>query len=246
MTLVHQHLEEVDSTNSTLWKLSEKIQLSEFHTISTDFQWKGKGQDRNIWQSKKSQNILFSTLVFPNFLLASEAFQISQWVSLCIVDYLKTHDITDVTIKWPNDIYVGDRKIAGILIQNAISGDKLSKSVIGIGININQMIFPMELPNPVSLVQLKNQEYDVLEEVHVLISICQRNFNQLRNNPQQLIEKYHQSLYQLNTWNYYKVKGEIIKGKIIGVDEFGRLSLEKDTSEISYFDLKEVQFIIEK
>lgn len=244
MTFVHQHLEEVDSTNSALWELSEKIQLSEFHTISTDFQWKGKGQDTNSWHSKKSHNILFSSLVFPDFLLAADAFQISRWISLSIVDYLKSHKIADISIKWPNDIYVGNRKIAGILIQNAISGDKLSKCLIGIGININQTIFPMELPNPVSLGQLKKQEYDVLEELHMLIGICKRNFNQLRKNPEKLIKNYHQSLYQLNTWDYYKVKDELIKGRIIGVDQFGRLGLEQENSEISYFDLKEVKFIL--
>jgi BirA family biotin operon repressor/biotin-[acetyl-CoA-carboxylase] ligase len=102
----------------------------------------------------------------------------------------------------------------------------------------------MELPNPVSLAQLKKQEYDVLEELHLLIGICKRNFNQLRKNPEKLIKNYHQSLYQLNTWDYYKVKDEPIKGRIIGVDQFGRLGLEQENSEISYFDLKEVKFIL--
>lgn len=244
MTFVHQFLEELDSTNNVLWELSEKVQLTDFHTISTDYQWSGRGQDTNIWFSSKGQNILLSTLVLPDFLNASDAFQISRWVSLSILDFLKDHRIKDAKIKWPNDIYVGNKKIAGILIQNAISGHQLSKSLVGIGFNINEKDFPKELPNPVSLYQLVQQDFHILEESDHLIRILQRNYRLLKNTPQKVIKKYHQKLYQLEEWAQYQIKSETIEAKIKGVDEFGRLKLENRRGEISQYDLKEIKFVL--
>lgn len=244
MTFVHQFLEELDSTNNVLWELSEKVQLTEFHTVSTDYQWNGRGQDRNIWFSSKAQNILLSALVFPNFLKASDAFQISRWVSLSILDFLKDHKIKDAKIKWPNDIYVRNKKIAGILIQNAISGNHLSKSLVGIGLNINEKDFPKELPNPVSLFQLVQRELLVLEESDHLIRILQKNYQLIKKSPQKIIKLYHQKLYQLGEWAKYQIKNEIQEAKILGVDEFGRLEIENRRGVVSQFDLKEIKFVL--
>jgi len=246
MTYVHQFLEELDSTNQVLWELSEKVQLTEFHTVSTDFQWSGKGQDTNTWFSSQGQNILLSTLVFPHFIKAAEAFQISRWVSLSILDFLKDHRIKDAKIKWPNDIYVGDQKIAGILIQNAIFGHHLSKSLVGIGLNINEKNFPKKLPNSVSLHQLVQRELFVLEESDHLMRIFQKNYRLLKKSPQKLIKQYHQKLYQLEEWTQYQIKNKTLEAKINGVDEFGRLELENRRGEVSQFDLKEVKFVIDK
>jgi len=246
MTYVHQFLEELDSTNQVLWELSEKVQLSEFHTVSTDFQWSGKGQDTNTWFSSKGQNILLSTLIYPHFLNAAEAFQISRWVSLSILDFLNDQRIKNAKIKWPNDIYVGNRKIAGILIQNAISGHQISKSLVGIGLNINEIDFPKDLPNPVSLYQLVHQKLLVLEESNHLMRILQKNYQSLKKSPQKLIKQYHQKLYQLEEWAFYQIMNETLEAKITGVDEFGRLELENRRGVVSQYDFKEVKFVIDK
>lgn len=245
MTFVHQHLEELDSTNNALWELSEKIQLSEFHTISADYQWGGRGQDTNTWHSEKGQNILLSTMIFPDFLAAADAFQISQLVSVSIFDFLKSLNIEEISIKWPNDIYIGKRKIAGILIQNAISGASLSKSLLGIGLNVNEKEFPVSLPNPVSLSQLANQDFQILEETHHFISILKRNYELIKKSPKKISRCYHKHLFQLNQWAKYKISDDIVEAQITGVDEFGRLGLEDRMGAVSFYDLKEVKFIIE-
>lgn len=245
MTFVHQHLEEIDSTNSALWELSEKVKLTDFHTISADYQWSGKGQETNTWHSEKAQNILFSTLVFPDFLAAGEAFKISQWVSLSIFDFLTSHGLKEISIKWPNDIYVGHKKIAGILIQNAISGSVLEKSLVGIGFNLNEKVFPNKLPNPVSLAQLVQQDFQILEESLHILSILRRNYELLKKNPQKILKQYHKKLFKLNEWSKFKIVDHIIEAKITGVDEFGRLRLENRRGVVSLHDLKEISFILE-
>lgn len=240
---LHQHMEVMESTNETLWEFSSKVHLSDFHTISTDFQTKGKGQDSNVWESEASKNILFSCVVFPEFLNAGDAFQISRWVSLSIIDYLDNKGIKELKIKWPNDIYVGKKKIAGILIQNAIAGNHLSKSMFGVGLNINQEVFTTDAPNPTSLVQLKSSEYEPLEELHYLISTLQKKYRLLQRKPEKLITDYHQLLYQRDEYCSYKIAKGAIKGKILGVDEYGRLLLAERGLEAVAYDLKEVKFL---
>lgn len=243
MNFVHQHIESLDSTNDTLWELSEKLKLSLFHTISADYQCFGKGQDQNIWESEAGKNLLFSSLVFPDFLAASDAFQVSRWVSLSIIDYLRFRGLENLKIKWPNDIYVDGRKIAGILIQNSMLGQNISKSMFGIGLNINQEVFVSDAPNPVSLVQLKPAKYHVLEELMQLIEILQNNYKLLQNHPQRLISYYHQLLYQRGEWKKYQTSQGIIEANIKGVDEFGRLELIDRSSKGYVFDIKEIKFL---
>lgn len=243
MKFIHQHLEEVNSTNEILWEFSEKVQLSDFHTISTDFQSKGKGQGQNKWESKAGLNILVSFIVFPDFLVAESAFQISRWVSLSIIDYLSSKGIENLRIKWPNDIYVKDEKIAGILIQNGIQGPFLSKTMIGIGLNVNQEKFSSNLPNPVSLKNILQHDFDVLEEISLLMNYITQTYHSIQSSPQELISNYHDKMYQLDEWKFYQTNRGEEKGKIIGVDEFGRLLLEFEDSRVQAYDLKEIQFL---
>lgn len=243
LSFLHQHMEVMESTNETLWEFSSKVHLSDFHTISTDFQTKGKGQDTNVWESEAGKNILFSTLVFPEFIEAVDAFQLSRWVSLSIIDYLESKGLKKLKIKWPNDIYVDKKKIAGILIQNAIAGNHISKSMFGVGLNINQEVFGLGLPNPVSLQLLKPSDYEPLEELHILISILQRKYRLLQRKPAKLISDYHQLLYQRDEYCSYQIAKGVIRGKILGVDEYGRLLLAEEGLEPVAYDLKEVKFL---
>ena len=242
-TFFHKHVNELTSTNEYLWKLSEKQELEDFYTISAGFQKSGKGQDDNIWESAKDKNILLSIIVNPSFLLAENVFQISRWVSIAIINYLKEKGLRNIQIKWPNDIYIADRKIAGILIQNAMLGHHISKSMIGIGLNINQTVFVSNAPNPVSLKQLTQQDYSVNDEISSLIIYLQKNYRLLKSAPQQLIQDYHKFLYQRDQWCNYQIGEETIKGMIKGVDQFGRLVLEKSNGSTLVLDIKEVRFL---
>jgi BirA family biotin operon repressor/biotin-[acetyl-CoA-carboxylase] ligase len=240
---VRKHVEVIDSTNVALWSESEQRELPDFYCLTAGFQSKGMGQDANLWESEKNQNILMSTLVHPHFLLAEDAFQISRWVALSVFRYLQAKGLEDIKIKWPNDIYVGKKKIAGILIQNAMAGSYLSKSMIGVGINVNQTNFLSDAPNPVSLKHLTNTHYQLSDEINMLMESLQLVYQELQQQPQMILERYLKHLYQKDVFCTYQIAVAQIKGKIKGVDQFGRLLLESPNGNIDVFDIKEIRFL---
>jgi len=240
---VHNRIDELESTNKSLWEYASRKTLPDFYTVSTSFQLKGTGQGENFWESEKNQNILMSTIINPNKLLAENAFQISRWASVSIINYLESKGINGLTIKWPNDIYVGNQKIAGILIQNAISGQLLNKSMIGIGLNINQLAFTSNAPNPVSLAQLTSTSYNVLQEINKLINHLQKYYQWITETPQLLIDTYHNLLYQKDEWHMYESQGKQFSGRIKGVDQFGQLIIENKQKRVDVYDVKDIQFL---
>lgn len=242
MPFEHQHIEESESTNQILWERSELEHVSDFYCLSTGFQTRGKGQGENSWESEKDKNILMSFVVYPQNLHAADAFQLSRWVSLSIVTYLTQKGVKSVSIKWPNDIYVGNRKICGILIQNAIMGSFISKSLIGIGLNLNQTKFLSNAPNPVSLSLITNLQYHVLGEIEVLMNQLQKSYREIWESPVKLVNEYHRNLYQLNEMREYIIENEPILASIQGVDEFGRLILLHQNQTTRPYDLKEIKF----
>jgi BirA family transcriptional regulator, biotin operon repressor / biotin---[acetyl-CoA-carboxylase] ligase len=156
------HINETNSTNNYLQSLCSKQKMEELTVVVADFQTSGRGQRGNSWESDPGKNLLFSTVIFPEFLEARRQFLISQVISLAIKEELDTYT-TDISIKWPNDIYWKEKKICGMLIENDLMGRNISQSIAGIGININQEIFHSSAPNPVSLVQITGKEHDLFE-----------------------------------------------------------------------------------
>ncbi len=158
----HIHLQEVGSTNSWLTARADSGELPHGTFVTASAQTAGRGQRGNTWESAPGANITMSVLLRPAGLHPGRQFIISQAVSLAIVEWLDPmlpgHK---VSIKWPNDIYVGDSKICGILIENAITGTTITRCVAGMGLNVNQERFVSDAPNPVSLRQLTGLEYDV-------------------------------------------------------------------------------------
>ena len=143
-------LEETESTNTYLKNILAESSIGEFTVVSTNFQTKGRGQMGNSWISNRGENLLFSMLIYPHTIKANEQFVISQVVSVALANVLRRY-VCDIKIKWPNDIYWKDNKIAGILIENSLLGHHIERSIIGIGLNINQNTFPNFLVNPISL-----------------------------------------------------------------------------------------------
>lgn len=244
MDFIHHREKVLDSTNKFLGELVSKESVSNFYTVSAAYQSSGKGQDDNVWESEKDKNILMSTYVYPDHLLAENAFQISRWVSISIVKYLQNKGLEDVKIKWPNDIYIGKKKIAGILIQNAMTGDFLTNSMFGIGLNVNQLNFTSDAPNPISLAQITQQSYDVIEEIDLLLKELQFSFHEITQSPQLFIETYEQLLYRRDEWFLYRNSDEEFEGKIKGVDQFGQLIMEDRAGVYTHYDIKEIQFVI--
>ncbi len=239
------YLKEVESTNHHLSYLLRKKSLPEGSIVLTDFQSAGKGQANNSWESEKGKNLTFSIVLYPSIITASNQFIISQVISLAIIDSLKDK-IKNTSIKWPNDIYVEDKKIGGILIENIIAGNNIESSVIGIGLNVNQTIFHSNAPNPISLKQLINSDSDLKLLLKEIIGNIFVRYNEVFEKPKNIIsEKYFSCLYMKDTICRYKSKKEIFKARIKEVKPSGELTLEKIDGGTETYWYKEVKLIID-
>ena len=238
------HLKEVHSTNSyTAEMLSNSVPITEGSVIMADFQTAGKGQSGAIWESLPKENLLFSIYYRPHFLKIADQFMLSIAISLAICDFLKDY-VEDVTIKWPNDIYVGNQKIAGILIENSIQQDVINSSIIGIGLNINQKVFSAQAENACSLSQLTGLQYDLQQMLQSLCKCIEERYDAIKIEDYQSIRlAYLEKLFRFQHPANYRIKGEVQLGTIEGIDEFGRLALSINGS-MHYFNNKEITFII--
>lgn len=237
-------LEETESTNSYLRDLLKSQHLEEGSVVVADFQTAGRGQVGNNWYSDKGDNLLFSLLIYPTGIPANEQFIISRMVSLAIKNTLDQF-ADDIRIKWPNDIYWKERKIAGILIENSLQGKIIENSIIGIGLNLNQQIFPAELPNPVSLRQITATEQDKNYILDLLLKEFFLLYRSLQRGEKQVIEdEYMLDLYRANGYYWYEDANGRFQAEIDNVLPSGHLVLRTlDTNEERIYAFKEVQFI---
>lgn len=237
-------LESTSSTNEYLNELIDNKILPDGATVTAGFQTSGKGQGSNSWFSDPDKNLLLSFILYPSYLEAHEQALISKFVSLGIMNLLIRY-IPDQTvkIKWPNDILADGRKIAGILIQNAISGRYIRHSVIGIGLNVNQGYFPWEIPKAISLKMLLDREVDRNEILGELFLSLNTSLRMMLGQPEKVHEDYINSLYRIDALSNYRVKGRDIQGAITGVDEFGRLELQEKDGELHNLDIKEIEYL---
>jgi len=237
-------LNETESTNNYANQLILSDAAEEGTVVLTQFQQKGKGQLGNHWESEAGKNLLASIILFPKFLNAGKQFLLSKLISLTLVEFLQ-NEIGNVLIKWPNDIYVGNKKIAGILIENTIKGSNLNSSVLGIGLNLNQVDFLSDAPNPISLKQITGKEYNAK---YVLGRILEIFFNWYeRLNEENLHEvdlAYYAQLFRRGKWGKYVADGEEFEARISGIGEFGQLQLENRSGKIVEFMFKEVEFVL--
>lgn len=167
-------------------------------------------------------------------------------MSLAVLDFVKMLlPGAEASIKWPNDIYVGDLKTAGILIQNTIGGNCLQTSVVGIGINVNQTLFLTNPPNPTSLCLEAGQFFELEQAVSLLCTCLEQRYLQLKaGKSDQIKADYHQGLFRLGVWSPFSgADGKKFDGLVKGVGEFGRLMVEVDGEGLKTFDLKEVKFL---
>lgn len=234
----------IESTNNLAYGLVKSESVPEGTIIYTNCQSAGRGQNGNRWESEDDRNLLFSIVLFPVMVKPEDQFIISMFISLGICDFLKTL-IPACKIKWPNDIYAGDDKIAGILIESSITGDSINSSIAGIGLNINQDHFPGNIPNPVSLKMLTGKEYDTDLCLNNLAGFLDKRYKQLISDEFTGIRnEYISSLYRLNEWHNYNTRNGIFSGRIISVTDTGCLKIERRNKEINEFSFKEIDFII--
>lgn len=234
----------INSTNSYAKELILSNKCEDRTVIVADNQTEGRGQQTNVWESEKGKNLTLSLVYFPDELEAGKQFYLSRAIALGISDYLKEQNC-DVCIKWPNDIYVGDKKIAGILIENTIMGPFISSTICGIGININQEVFLSDAPNPVSLKQITGRDYDLKKELECLVQAIEKRYQQLES--EELIKlnaDYMNFLYRKTGYHTFMEEGELFKARIAEITEIGQMVLEKENGEIKSYNFKEVSYVL--
>ena len=237
------YLDEVNSTNCYLSDRVRNQQLEEGFTVAAVNQTKGKGQAGNSWEAEAGKNLTFSILFRPLTIEAQEQFIISQAVALGVADALSEFT-GDISIKWANDVYWRDRKIAGILIENTISGNRISHSIAGIGININQEKFLSDAPNPVSLKQITGIEYSLKDLLPRFRASIFERYSQMQINDTEIRADYFKKLYRREGFYLYESAGETFEAQIKRVKPSGHLVLETKKGEELVFAFKELRFVI--
>ena len=236
-------LNEVGSTNIYANSLLAENKTSSETVISAYSQNQGRGQLGTFWESEPGKNLTFSLILFPKYLPVEKLFALTQAVSIAIVKFLQEHNIA-ARVKWPNDIYVSNNKIAGILIENAILGKSLSHCVIGIGLNVNQGNFGEYLPKAVSMQMLSNKDFLLSELLNELLTHIQITIEQIKRQEfEKLKADYMLKLYRNNEWHSFSTGDFTFTGKIINVKETGELVILSENGKTSDYLFKEIVFM---
>ena len=237
-------LDEVSSTNDYLKELNRKEELHENVVVITKSQPGGKGQGSNSWESESGKNLTFSLLLQPSFLPAEKMFLVSKVVSLGLVDCLNSYG-KKFAIKWPNDMYYQNKKVAGILIENQLLGNCLKFSVIGIGLNVNQQFFLSDAPNPISMYSVFNKSFELKETLDCLLNHIHIWYEKLQEGLyHEINNSYFQHLYRNSGFHEFRVGEKSIYAKINAVHEDGKMILKPRAGDEQEFYFKEVAFVI--
>lgn len=230
------------STNDYCNDLIKKGDISEGTLAYTDFQTSGRGQRGNVWESNRGENVMASLILKPVFLPTSEQFGLNIAFSLATYETLQPILGDKFKIKWPNDLYFSENKLGGILIENTLQGTTLKSSVIGFGINVNQIDFQNSTAS--SLKKITKIHLEVNELIETILLNFERNYESLKlGNFRSLHLKYSEILFGKNEIRLFEAENKSFQGEIIGVTQFGKLEVLTN-SEIRIFDLKEIRFIM--
>ncbi len=242
----HERHEQLASTNLYALDLMAKSKPSEGMVVSVSRQYDGRGQIGSSWESEAQKNVTMSVILYPTWLELRQQFSFNQCIALAVRDFVQAClPNKKVWVKWSNDIYVGNKKIAGILIQNTLSNQRFEASVVGIGLNVNQTAFISDAPNPTSLALESGNEYPIDECIATLCSSLEFYYLQLKSgNHQAIQEKYLAFLYQKGEKCLYERASDksVFRGKIVGISTSGKLEIDNGT-EIEVFDVKQVRFL---
>lgn len=206
--------------------------------IITHHQTLGRGQRGNTWESGKGLNLTFSLILHPVFLRITDQFQLNKAVALAVHDVLKKY-VEPVRVKWPNDIMIGDKKVCGILIENLLAGEKLSRSIVGIGLNVNQKEFSS--PTATSVLIESGKEIDLVKMFDELMKALEWRYLQLKTRD--VNRDYLDAMYGINQVRRFAIRDSETEGIIRGVDDHGKLIVEINKVPQA-FDLKEIKFVI--
>lgn len=237
------HIDQTGSTNNYATSQIRENGIKNKTVFLAYNQTSGRGQQNNHWESEPGKNLTFSIFLKPQFLDIARQFMLSKVVCLGLVALLSEF-VNNVKIKWPNDIYIGDKKICGILIENAVMKGQINQSIIGVGLNVNQTVFLSDAPNPVSLKQLTGKEYNIDELLDKLIVHFEHFYQKLEAGLYEEIDKlFLDKLYRLNEYHPFRDKKHKYTGKITGVNEIGQLQIKEKTGEVHEYHFKEVEYL---
>lgn len=248
----------IKQTNSTSTLLREQYsdELPHLYTIRTDYQTAGRGQAGNSWESEEGKNLLFSALLRYEDVLAAEQWRVSMLVAVALWEVLAKYlPQEQLTIKWPNDIYFGDKKLVGILIENSLIGGYVGYSIAGIGVNVNQTKWLSTAPNPISMKEITGQEYDVEGLMREWIEAI-RAWEKCTT--EELSTAYLQRIYRREGWHKY-VEREVsvlptmiaqqntegaFLAEFVGVTEQGELVLRMQDKTEKKYHFKQIRFVL--
>ena len=231
------HIEETDSTNS--WLVQKCTGGQSPCAVVAEYQTAGRGCGTNTWESERGQNLLYSMMIHPKDVPANKQFVVSMAVANSIVKVVSKY-VKSVSVKWPNDIYVGDRKLCGILIENRLQGGVIKDSIIGVGLNVNQLRFESDAPNPISLANLTGRLFDrekLLQELLETFDVELADLEGVR-------ARYLSQLYRRKGFHRYRDTWGESYAEIVTVEDDGYLQLRDVDGHINRYAFKEVTFII--
>ncbi len=231
------HLSVVDSTNNYAAKLISEGKIQNGSVIMADFQTNGRGQRGNTWQSVSSENLMFSLVFQPIGITPEQQIRLSWYTAIVWVKCLQRFSI-DAKIKWPNDIFVGENKLGGILIEQQILGNTIAWSIVGCGMNVNAH---PELKNTSSIFEQTQVHFKPRTVLNEFLELFNGHLDLLYSNHDKLKADFEAELWGKYTIQQFEdVKGQLWKAKIMGVDALGRLVLEQN-DELLNFDLQEIK-----
>lgn len=237
-------LDKVDSTNTFLADLLKKGKIPEGFVVIASHQTAGKGQAHAKWKSEAGKNLLLSFVFYPGFVRIPDIFQVNKAFALGVADMVSAQTGERIWIKWPNDIYYKDRKIAGILIENSINSSVVQQSILGVGINVNEDDFPKELPNPTSLKLITGKEKNLESVFNELCSCIEARYLQLKREEYSTLNRdFDAILYRMGEWHQFLSERVKFEGMIKGVDKRGRLLVMHKNEIERFYDLKEIKFL---
>lgn len=237
-------LDAIDSTNNYLKKIILNEGINDYTVVTAKFQTQGKGQLGTEWESEHSKNLICSVYKKEINIKVQDQFVISALVSLALIKTLRKVNLSNMHIKWPNDIMSDNKKICGILIENIVKENYIKDTVIGIGLNVNQTIFN-NLPNAASIKNLIGTTCSIDEILKDLVKNIKYCFNELdKSSINSIFEKYEDALFRINKPSTFKnSKGEVFSGYIKGVSRLGKLSVMLEDNLVESYDLKEISML---
>jgi len=238
------HLEQIDSTNAYLQRKQSEADVRNW-VVSADEQTAGKGMGSNSWESEVGKNLTFSLVLEVSFLPAERQFLLSKAVALGLIHALDVLlPAEKLHIKWPNDIYFENRKLAGILINSTIKANMMDISIVGIGLNVNQMQFQDWPTHPISLKQTTGKEYDLQSLLEQVAESLYNEVEVLKTTPTAIEQNYLKRLFRYRTWADYEVDGKVLRLFMTGIDAFGRLMMVDELGKDYCFEVKEIRFAV--